>query len=73
MHSFQRLLINKNGVVKENLIFFDSLHNYVEILFGKKSYYTNRLNYVIIFQVVAEMSVLLVDVSREKSLKNFDH
>ena len=53
--------------------FFDFLYNKLSIAFGKNFYYTNFSNYVIIFKVDAEMSVIFAEFPRQKSLKKFTH
>ena len=55
------------------LIFFNSLHIYIEMFFGTKSHYTILSNYATIFKVDAEMSEIFTDFSREKSQKNSAH
>ena len=55
------------------LIFFNSLHIYIKILFGTKSHHTILSNYAIIFQVDDQMSEIIADFSREKSQKNSTH
>ena len=51
------------------VIFFDSLHIYIKILFGKKFHYTILSNHVMIFKVDAEMSEIFADCSRENPRK----
>ena len=49
------------------LIFFESLHIYIYILFGTKSHHTIFSNYVMIFKVNAKMSEIFADFSRKNS------